>query len=118
MKRDWVVYADDILESIAKIREYTREMDAKAFSGDSQVQDAVLRRLEIIGEAVKNIPESAKAKRPNIPWKQIAGLRDIITHAYFGVNPDRVWFVIREQLAELEHAVQETRKELKKAEGQ
>jgi len=60
-----------------------------------------LRRLEIIGEAVKNIPDDFRAKYPDIPWRQIAGMRDILIHAYFGVELRRVWKVVKEDLPEL-----------------
>ena len=61
----------------------------------------MLRRLEIIGEAVKNIPDDFRAKYPDIPWRQIAGMRDVLIHAYFGVNLRRVWKVIKEDLPEI-----------------
>ncbi len=68
------------------------------FYEDSIVQDAVLRRLEIIGEAVKNVPDDFRAKYPDVPWRQIAGMRDVLIHAYFGVNLRRVWKVVKEDL--------------------
>ncbi len=60
-----------------------------------------MRRLEIIGEAVKNVPEDFRTKYPDIPWRQIAGMRDVLIHAYFGVNLRRVWKVIKEEIPEL-----------------
>jgi len=89
------------MESIEKIEEYTSNVDEEEFYENSFVQDAVLRRLEIIGEAVKNIPEDFRTKYPDIPWRQIAGMRDVLIHAYFGVNLRRVWKVIKETFQSL-----------------
>ena len=101
MKRDVRLYIQDILECIDKIEEYTKEITQDDFYKNILVQDAVLRRLEIIGEAVKNIPQEFRAKYPNIPWKKMAGMRDVLIHAYFGVNLKRVWKVTRKDLVDL-----------------
>lgn len=68
-------------------------------------QDAIIRKLEIIGEAVKRLPEATKAQRPETPWKQIAGMRDRLTHAYFGVDLGLVWRVVERDLQALEATV-------------
>ncbi len=77
-ERDIGVYLEDILESIAKIEEYCQDLSAGEFLQRTQVQDAVVRRLEIIGEAVKNIPPVIRNKYPEIPWRDIAGTRDVL----------------------------------------
>lgn len=105
MKRDVKVFLEDILESIEKIEEYTANIDEEDFYENSIIQDAVLRRLEIIGEAVKNIPDDFREKYPDIPWKQIAGMRDVLIHAYFGVNWRRVWKVIEEDIQDLKFRI-------------
>ena len=112
MKRDARVYIADILESIAKIEEYTAEIDFAHFLDNSQIQDAILRRLEIIGEAVKHIPKDLKKLHPDVPWKEIAGLRDVLIHEYFGVKPDRIWKVVSQDIPELKRFIQLMDREL------
>ena len=86
MKRELGLYINDILESIDKIEGYIKNTGQTRFREDQQIQDAVIRRLEIIGEATKNIPDDLRIKYPDIPWKAIAGMRDILIHEYFGIN--------------------------------
>ena len=112
MTRDLRLYIEDILDSIAKIEQYTKDIDQQQFSTDTQLQDSVLRRLEIIGEAVKNIPNSFRDKYPQIPWKNVAGLRDILIHEYFGVNIRRAWKVIKEDLLALKLNLMKVKKDL------
>jgi len=101
MKRDYRVYLDDILEAIEKIQSYTSGVNEKTFYSNFQLQDAVLRRLEIIGEATKNLPINVRKKFPQTPWREMAGLRDVLIHEYFGVNIRRVWKIITETLPNL-----------------
>lgn len=91
MKRDVTLYLKDIIESIDYIEKYLQNTTKETFETDVQLQDSVVRRLEIIGEAVKNIPHDLKDKYPNIPWKDAAATRDVFTHHYFGIILERVW---------------------------
>lgn len=103
MEKSVNVYLQDILDSIIKIEEYTtnKAVTKSEFLEDVQNQDSVLRRLEIIGEASKKIPLSFRQKHPQIPWKAIAGLRDVLIHGYDQVNIQRVWQVIIKDLPKL-----------------
>lgn len=86
MKRDESIYIDDMLEGMEKIKRYTQNMTYNDFVLDEKTQDAVLRNLEVIGEAAKNTPQNIRDKIRNIPWKNIIGLRNITIHQYFGVD--------------------------------
>ena len=98
MKRNIKLFINDILENIDLIEDSIRGMSLKQFKSDRLVVDATLRRLEIIGEAVKNLPNSFKSNHPELPWRDIAGFRDKLIHAYFGVVLDRVWNILKKDL--------------------
>ncbi len=112
MPREYRDYIDDILNSIEKIESYTENMTFEDFLEDDLVQDAVIRNLELIGEAVKNIPENIKAKNPSVDWKSIAGLRDILIHAYFGVDNEIIWDVVENKLSTLDEEINVLKSEL------
>lgn len=102
MPRDPRLYLDDILDAIYQVREYTASMDYEAFSRDRKTQDAVVRNLEIIGEAAGRLPEKMKNAAGEIEWRKIAGLRNILAHEYFGVSLPVIWDVVQNKLEPLE----------------
>lgn len=104
-KRDPLVLLEDIMLAIQKIGRYTSQLDHEGFIADDLVVDAVARNLEIIGEATRQLPEEYKRAHPQIPWTQIAGLRNRIVHDYFGLDLEIIWEIIEHDLPELEKQV-------------
>ncbi|MBF0592930.1 MAG: DUF86 domain-containing protein [Nitrospirae bacterium] len=96
--RDHVLYLNDIIESIELIEQFVAGMEIEDFKKDIKTLDAVIKRFENIGEATKNIPEDIKARYPEIPWKEMARMRDKLVHFYFGVKHERLWAVIKNRL--------------------
>lgn len=95
--KDDLVYLRHIVGAIKNIEAYTSG-GREEFFATKMIQDAVIRNLEIIGEAVKNLSPSFRGEHPDVPWKQIAGLRDVLIHHYFGVDVDSVWLVVESRL--------------------
>jgi uncharacterized protein with HEPN domain len=105
MKRNINLYLQDIYESIEAIEQYTDNLTEKEFLNNIQIEDAVIRRFEIIGEAVKNLDKNFREQYPKVPWKEIAGMRDVFVHEYFGVELDRVWDAVKNNLPELKRHI-------------
>ncbi len=102
-----------IRDAIQRILDYTTE-GKDFFFTDLKTQDAVVRNLEIMGEAVKNISESLKDNHPDVPWRQIAGMRDKVIHEYFGVNLQLVWEAVERNLRHLKEKIEAILQELRK----
>ena len=100
------LYLEDIISSCNKILEYTKGLSKESFLKNSLVIDAVIRNIEIIGEATKQLPSQFKVEHSNIPWREISGIRDVMIHGYFGVDLDLVWDVVKNKVPELRKVIQ------------
>jgi len=109
VSRNWVFYLEDILESARKVQHYTKGLTFERFRSQDLVFDAVVRNLEIIGEAAKHLPPDAKAMMPAVGWDKVAGFRDVIVHGYFGLDVHVIWDVVQSKIPNLissvEHAL-------------
>lgn len=106
MDKDHTVYLFHILDAIENIENYVQNVSENDFYKNKMLQDAVVRNLEIIGEATKRIPETIKQKHTNIEWKKISGMRDVLIHDYLGVDYERVWMAIINRIPELKKDIQ------------
>lgn len=114
MKRDYSFFVKDILAGIEKIEEFIGNMDFDEFVKDDKTASAVIRKLEIIGEASKNIPKPIRQKYEAVPWSDMARMRDKVSHAYFGVDYEIVWKVIKEKLPEIKPIMRRILEEIRK----
>lgn len=105
MKRDFRFYLDDIIKYIEKAEKYTSNITYEYFLGDDKTSDAVIRCIEVIGEASNKIPDEIKNKYP-IPWRDITNMRNRIIHGYFDVDIEEVWLAVKEDMKELKPFIQ------------
>jgi uncharacterized protein with HEPN domain len=105
VSRDYRVYLEDILEAAGRIKEYSHEHTLSSLGRDRKTLDAIVRNLEIIGEAVKGIPAEIRLKYPSEDWRRIAGLRDVLIHEYFGLDTEIIWDIVVNKLDSLESTV-------------
>jgi len=98
ISRDYNLYIEDMLTSMQRIEEYIGEMEFREFKMNYLVVDAIIRNFEIIGEASKNITPEIKDKYPEIPWKKMYGLRNLIAHEYFGIDYEMIWEISKNNL--------------------
>lgn len=101
MRRDYRDYLQDMLTAIDEVAEFTEGISFEAFTQDRKTVNAVVRSLEVLGEAAKSIPEDLRANAPGVPWKYMAGMRDKLIHRYFGVDLSIVWTVVKDELPPL-----------------
>ena len=114
MKKDPKTFLLHILESIKLIEDFTKGCSTEKFFESDIIQNATIRMIEIIGEAVKNIPKDFKLKHPEVPWKNIAGTRDKLIHEYFGVDLKLTYRIIKENIPELKQKISKILKEIDK----
>ncbi|NEQ32072.1 MAG: DUF86 domain-containing protein [Leptolyngbya sp. SIO4C5] len=107
MSRNLSLYLTDILTSIGKIQRYTAGLSYEDLIQDERTLDAIVHNLQIIGEATKQVPDSLRSQHPQIDWKAIAGMRDIIAHAYFSINTRIVWNVIQQDLKPFKDCIEQ-----------
>lgn len=117
-KRDIKDYINDILESITDIREFTSGIAYEQFVRDKKTLKAVIKSIEVIGEASSNIPDEIRQKYPGIPWKELIGMRNRLIHEYAGVDNDIVWQSINEDLLPLEESVRDMRNDCERGKTQ
>lgn len=113
-KRNPEIFLKDILKSIQKIQRYTAGKKYEDFINDELLVDGVVRNLEIIGEAVKNIPSNFRKRYSSIEWRKIAGLRDILIHEYFGIDYELIWNIIQKEIPFLCKQIEDILKDLNK----
>jgi uncharacterized protein with HEPN domain len=99
--RDWKLRLEDILEAIARIDRYVAGMDYEAFRADDKTTDAVVRNLEVIGEAARHVPEEMQRQHPELPWDKMRDIRNLLIHQYFGISIPIVWQTIQDDLPAL-----------------
>ena len=105
--KDNLAYIDHIQQCICKIQEYTKDLNQSDFNTAELIQDAVIRNIEIIGEATKKISPDFKARYNEVPWKEMAGMRDKLIHDYFGVDVEVVWKTIQEDIPMLKSLIEQ-----------
>lgn len=101
MPRDPALYLEDIVEACGRIRDYVKGMTVEEFERDTKTVDAVVRNLEVIGEATRTLPDEVKSMAEEVEWRKIAGLRNILIHEYFGVNLAILWDIVENKVAPL-----------------
>ena len=109
--RGYKDFLKDILDAMNKVQSFVRNMDYEAFKNDDKTAYAVIRALEVIGEATKHVPDNVRQKYPGVPWQDMAGMRDVLIHSYFGVDIETVWLTITEKIAQIKPLIEKVYEE-------
>ena len=112
MKRTWRDYIADILTAIQEVENFTHGMDFEDFASDKKTVNAVVRSLEVMGEAAKRVPEGVRQRYPDVPWKRMTGMRDKLIHEYSGVDLEIVWGVVKTELPPVKPLVEQILRDL------
>jgi len=112
MSNRFLIYLNDIKNAIISIENFIDKMNFDQFKNDDKTSSAVIRKFEIIGEATKNIPETIREKHSQVPWKDIAGMRDKLIHSYSEVDLNLVWMTIKQRLPELKSIIEKILEEV------
>jgi len=112
MSRNITLYVKDILQNMLDAEEFIEGMSYEQFISDKRTLNAVLRSIEVIGEAAKNVPDEIRTQYPDIPWKEMAGMRDKVIHLYFGVDKEVIWFVVKDRIPAIRPLIERTLKEI------
>jgi len=105
--RDFKIFLKEILDAIEAIESFVQDMTLDQFELDDKTSSAVIRKLEIIGEATKNIPAEIRQNYAQVPWKEMAGMRDKLIHFYFGINYNLVWQAIKNRLPQIKPVIRQ-----------
>ena len=106
MPREYEDYLRDLLDAIEKVQTFIKNLEFEDFKQDDKTKFAVIRGLEIIGEATKHISEEFRKKYPEVPWKDMAGMRDVLIHGYFGIDEETVWITVKEKIPQLKPSIE------------
>jgi uncharacterized protein with HEPN domain len=118
MVRESIDYIQDIIAAMDKAQMFTKRLTYNSFIKDEKTVFAVIRALEIIGEAVKNVPAALKRKYPTVPWKEMAGMRDKLIHGYFGINVKVVWDTVKTEIPGLKAKIKKIKGSIREKLGE